>query len=166
MQTIRDLPEWEQFRSQMIDARIAPSAVFPDLVKPPAESLPHGPFRRHLDLPLLTGQEAARMQPVWEAMYELVRAHPRGCGCDPTVMAWRASYATAEILLRLPDAEGVYRRRYVGDAELVYGWRCTRSGCAIERTSKALDAGGAHRAYAAHMAKKHPQDVDNEEKTP
>lgn len=157
MPIFSNLVEWEEFRQQMVDARIAPSALFSDPTDPPAESLPHGPFRSHLDLPLLIGEEAARMQPVWEAMYELVRAHPEWCGCDPTVMAWRAAYATAEILLRLPDAEGVFRRRYVGDAELTYGWRCTRAGCAIERTSKALDASGADAAYRAHMTKKHPE---------
>lgn len=163
MPTFSELPGWEEFRKQLVDARIAPSVVFPSLVEPPAEPLPHGPFRSHLDLPLLTGEEAARMQPVWEAMFELVRAHPEWCGCDSTVMAWRASYVTAEILLRLPDAEGVFHRRYVGDAELVYGWRCTRFGCATERTSKALDMNGAHKAYAAHMAKKHPEEVDNDD---
>jgi hypothetical protein len=155
--TFAETPGWEEFKQALITARCAPSMAFPEIVAPPIERQLHGPFRSHLDLPLLDTEEAARMEPVWWAIFELVRAHPAGCGCDPGVMAWRAAYAIAEVLLRLPDADGVYRRRYIGDVEHIYGWRCSRHDQADVRLNKAWDANTARKAYEAHMAAKHPE---------
>lgn len=158
MTTFAELPGWGEFKQAMIRFGYAPSMVFPSIVAPPAEVQPHGPFRSHIDLPLLTTEEVARMGPVWEAVFELVRTHPEGCGCNPTIMAWRAAYATAEILLRLPDAEGVFRRRYIGDDGYIYGWRCSLHEHTIERTSKGHDQNGARKAYEDHMKTKHPKE--------
>ena len=136
------------------DGRMLPQA----LTDPePVAAGPHGPFRSHLDLPTLTPGEAARMSPVFDAIYELVKAHPEGCGCDQGVMAWRAAYAAAEILLRLPDAEGVFRKRYVGDTDYIYGWRCLKCSPSIERVNKGWGPNPARQAYEAHMASKHPE---------
>lgn len=162
MPTWSELPGWDKFKKNMVDARVAPSAVFPDIVEPPIEPPPHGPFRSHTSLPTLTAEECARMEPVWDAIYGLVRAHPEGCGCDPTVMAWRASYATAEILLRTSDANGPFRRPYAGDVEYIHGWRCWRCSPAIVRHSKAWDMGTARKAYEAHVEIKHPEGVGDE----
>lgn len=155
MPTWSETPGWDEFKRAMVDGRTSPGLLAAAPGDPLPEPVPHGLFRSHLDLPHLTAEECARMEPVWDAIYGLVSNHPDGCGCDPAVMAWRAAYATAEILLRLPDANGMFRRRYVGDSEYIYGWRCYRHGQPIERHGKAWDANSARKSYEAHMEAKH-----------
>lgn len=155
MPTWSELPGWDELKQTMIDGRTSPALLAAQPGDSLPEPVPHGLFRSHLDLPTLTPEECARMEPVWEAVWKLVRDHPDGCGCDPTVMAWRASYATAAVLLRQPSADGVFRRPYVGDVEYVHGWRCWRCTPTIVRHSKGWDAGAARKAYEAHVEAKH-----------
>lgn len=156
MQTSDETELADKLRRAGIDGRVLPQA----LADPePVAAGPHGPFRSHLDLPMLDPGEVARMGPVWDAIYKLVAEHPTGCGCDPGVMAWRAAYATAEILLRLPDAEGVFRKRYIGDTDdgYIYGWRCSKCPTTVERVNKGWSPNSARGAYEAHMSAKHPE---------
>lgn len=140
--------------------RLAPSVL--GFTEPPAEPQPHGLFRSHLDLPLLTPEQSQRMAPAISAVYELVRQHQH-CHCDPTVMAWRGAYAAALALLAPPPPDGPFGEPYVGDTPdgMRWGWRCSLPHgdytAVVERRSKGWGRRYANKAYKNHMKAKHPE---------
>lgn len=151
---------------ELVDAfklmRYAPSMV--GLRKAPTEPHPHGLFRSHLDLPLLTPEQSQRMAPAFHAVWELVRQHQH-CSCDPTVMAWRAAYAAGLALLAPTPRDGVFSEPHVADLPdgVWWGWRCSLPHgdhtAGIVRQSKGWRERDARKAYADHMKSKHPNEV-------
>lgn len=158
--------------------------VWPDLVEtfklmrlsplvfsPAADALepnPHGHFRSHLDLPITTPEQAQRMAPVFSAVYELVKQHQH-CRCDPTVMAWRAAYTAALVLLAPTPPDGPFSEPCFGDMPdgVWWGWRCSLPHgdytAVVERRSKGWDRRDAGKAYRSHVKAKHPEQEASDE---
>lgn len=154
---------WPVLIEELKLLRYAPSMVLKLSDEPPTHQ-PHGLFRSHLDLPLLTPEQADRMKPVFTAVWELVRQHQR-CTCDPTVMAWRSAYAAALALLAPTPPDGPFAEPCFGDMPdgVWWGWRCTLTHgdhtAGIVRQSRGWSGRDARKAYSEHMKAKHPAEV-------
>lgn len=139
--------------------RLSPTVLFP--AGPDPEPNPHGHFRSHLDLPLTTPQQAQRMAPVFAAVFDLVRQHQH-CGCDPTVMAWRAAYAAALALLDPPVKEDGPFSTMTQGGPLRWAWRCSLPHgdytAVVERGAPRWTRRDAVKAYKGHMKAKHPEE--------
>jgi len=149
---------WPELVNTFKLMRYAPSML--GFVPAPTEPQPHGLFRSHLDLPLLTPEQSQRMEPVFQAVFDLVKQHQH-CECDPTVMAWRGAYAATVALLAPPLPDGPFSTPYVGDVPdgVVWSWRCSLPHgdytAVVERLNKGWNRRDAAKAYKDHMKAKH-----------